>query len=300
MDHLRLCHRITESGAVSSTQTTLRKPTIDPLILRKLIVEWIIDRRHSFNEVEAESFRKIIAYIDAAAESKLPKSGKTIRADIIRYFHEAKSTIIELLSTAHSKIHLSFDLWTAPNYIPMLAITGHWTGSDHTVKTSLLAIREISGPHDDENIGQTVYDVVQEFGIEDKIGFFMSDNATNNDTTIQYIERRVREDGNIGFDWHERRLRCWGHIMNLVVKGLLFGPKASKLEKERQEGEDSDVYEQKQTLRWRALGAVGKGHNIVKFIRVSPQRRAAFLSEELRKDPAFMVRADNDTRWNST
>jgi hypothetical protein len=204
MDHLRLCYRIVERSTISSNQTTLRKPTIDPFVLCKLITEWIIDRCHSFNEVEAESFRKIITYIDSTAKNKLPKSGKTIRTDIVRYFHEAKSTIIELLSTARSKIHLSFDLWTAPNYIPMLAITGHWTRSDHTVKTTLLSIQEISGPHDGENIGQTVYDVIQEFGIEDKIGFFMGDNATNNDTTIRYIERRVREDGNTGFDCHER------------------------------------------------------------------------------------------------
>jgi hypothetical protein len=58
--------------------------------------------------------------------------------------------------------------------------------------------------------------------------------------------------------------------MNLVVKGLLFGPKVSKLEKECKDGEDIDNYEKKQTLQWRALGTIGKAHNIVKFIRVSP------------------------------
>ena len=72
------------------------------------------------------------------------------------------------------------------------------------------------------------------------------------------------------------------------------------MEKERRDGEDIATYEQQQILRWRALGSIGKAHNIVKFIRVSPQRRAAFLSQELRKNPAFMLRADNDTRWNST
>ena len=33
-------------------------------ILRKLIVNWIIDRRHPLNEIEAESFRKIIEYLN--------------------------------------------------------------------------------------------------------------------------------------------------------------------------------------------------------------------------------------------
>src|SRR5579859_5121164 len=144
-DHLRASHRISEHGALPSNQSTLRRSTVDPHVLRKLIVEWVIDRRHSFNEIEADSFRKIISYIDITLESKLPKSSKTLRSDILHYFHEAKSTVIEQLSIAHSKIHLGFDLWTAPNYTPMLAITGHWTGHDYTVKTSLLVIHEISG-----------------------------------------------------------------------------------------------------------------------------------------------------------
>lgn len=141
---------------------------------------------------------------------------------------------------------------------------------------------------------------MKEFGICEKIGYFIGDNASINDTTIQSINRRLQEDGFHGFQWEERRLRCWGHIMNLVVKALMFGPKVSKLEKERRDVEDIATYERQQTLRWRALGAVGKGPNIVRFIRMSPQRRAAFLSQELQKDPAFMLRADNDTRWNST
>ena len=78
MDHLYLCNRIAECGTIPLNQTTLRKLTTDPVILCKLITEWIIDRRHSFNEVEAESFCKIIAYIDATTENKLPKPGKTI------------------------------------------------------------------------------------------------------------------------------------------------------------------------------------------------------------------------------
>jgi len=73
---------------------------VNPHVLRKLIVEWVIDRCHSFNEIEADSFRKIISYIDITAESKLPKSDKTLRSDILHYFHEAKSIVIEQLSMA--------------------------------------------------------------------------------------------------------------------------------------------------------------------------------------------------------
>ena len=206
MQHLHTCHRITEKGAISTNQTTLRKPLIDPLVLRKLVAEWIIDRCHAFNKVEAESFRKILAYIDVTAINKLLKSGTTIRTNIVQYFHNAKPIVIEALSTARSKIHLSFDLWTAPNYVPILGITGHWTTDDYMIKTSLLALREISGPHDGQNIGQVIYDVIKDFKFESKVGYFMRDNATNNDTAIQSIENYLQDNGNFEFNWRERRL----------------------------------------------------------------------------------------------
>jgi hypothetical protein len=85
----------------------------------------------------------------------------------------------------------------------MLAITGHWTGHDYTAKTSLLAIREISGTHSGEDIGRAVYDTMKEFGICGKIGYFMGDNASNNDITIQSINRQLQEDGFDGFRWEE-------------------------------------------------------------------------------------------------
>jgi len=84
-EHLKLKHRITFSGeiSISSSQRTITscKPIVDSNTLRKLIVEWIVDRCHAFNEVEAESFRQIIRYLDPTAISKLPKKGDTICAE---------------------------------------------------------------------------------------------------------------------------------------------------------------------------------------------------------------------------
>jgi hypothetical protein len=129
--HLKT-HRIYKEDQLSSDQPTIEacvKSAIDSEVLRKLIVEWIIDRRHAFNEVEADSFRKIIEYLDKAAISKLPHSANTVRSDCFKYFKEAKLVIKEILSTARSQIHLSFDLSTSPNCKALLAVTAHWTSS---------------------------------------------------------------------------------------------------------------------------------------------------------------------------
>jgi len=63
---------------------------------------------------------------------------------------------------------------------------------------------------------------------------------------------------------------------------------------------------QKLILRytWRRIGPTGRLHNIIRRIRVSPQRRERFLAyqgddPESELEP-LMVRQNNDTRWNST
>jgi hypothetical protein len=145
---------------------------VDSNTLRKLIVEWIVDRRHAFNEVEAESFRQIIGYLDATAISKLPKKGDTIRAETTKYFEEAKLIIAETLGTSKSMIHLSLDIWTSSNYKHMIAITAHWTSLEYTIQTSLLAIREVQGKHTGENISESVFDVAKEYSIVDRLGYF--------------------------------------------------------------------------------------------------------------------------------
>jgi hypothetical protein len=271
------------------------KPTIESKVLRKLLVEWMIDRRHSFNKVESEFFQRIIRYINEAIISKLPKSDKTVRADCMKYFQQVKLSITELLSIARSNIHLSFDLSTSSNCKALLAITGHWTSHNYQLVSTLLAIRELEEKHTGQNISAIIYEVAKKFGIADKLGYFMMNNASNNDTALKHLDARLRADGIPGFDPVERRLRCFGHVVALAVKDLLFISKR-KNEEEEEEKEQTVDKAEAENQRWRAMGAMGKAHNIVKYIRLNPQHRMEYLNqqvEEIRKD---MLRQNNFTR----
>jgi hypothetical protein len=68
----------------------------------------------------------------------------------------------------------------------------------------------------------------------------MMDGAGNNNTAIVHLNERIQRDGGVGFDPVERRLRCFGHIQNRVVRKLLFGKKVRRLEAEEEE-KDEDV-----------------------------------------------------------
>ena len=63
--------------------------------------------------------------------------------------------------------------------------------------------------------------------------------------------------------------------------------------------------EQKEIDIWRKKGPIGKLHNVVKFIRNTPQRREGFISITVNNTLTntdfdhLMVKSDNATRWNS-
>src|SRR5271169_922638 len=127
-----------------------------------MLVEWIVERRHAFTEIESLKLRAILEYLDPMS-TKAFHTANTLWADCLRYLQSAKSTVIKTLALAQSRIHLSFDLWTSPNYKAMLAITAHWTDTNYKAQAVLLAIREIKGEHTGDNISSTVYMIAQEF-----------------------------------------------------------------------------------------------------------------------------------------
>jgi hypothetical protein len=86
------------------------------------------------------------------------------------------------------------------------------------------------------------------------------------------------------------------------VKGLLFGPKVNELETYPAMVNVTDAEKAEWMKRkWRSFGAIGKLHNIVKYIRVSPKRRAGFktILQDLEKQSIKVPVMDNDTRWGS-
>ena len=255
-----------------STLDNYRRPPIRLNVLPKLIVEWIVERRHSFNETESEALHKIFEYLDPRSMNAL-MSRMTTHRDITKYFETAKVTIKEPLSLARSRIHISYDLWTSPNHKAMIAIVAHWTAEDYEVKTALLAIREVHEEHTGENIANVVYPVMKEYDIHTRFGYYVGDNATNNDTSLRFLDQHLRNDGYHGFDIDQCRLRCFAHEMQLATKALLFGPKVKELEEYPATAsvteEEKREYAKK---KWRSFGAVSKLHNVVKYIHGSPQR----------------------------
>jgi len=69
--------------------------------------------------------------------------------------------------------------------------------------------------------------LLQRFGInKDNLGYFVLNNALNNDTTLTELVKTI------GFDLKQKRLRYIGYVLNLITKAYLYGQDVSDFQKQ--------------------------------------------------------------------
>lgn len=58
----------------------------------------------------------------------------------------------------------------------------------------LIYLRRVIGSHSDEVVTEQVVQVIQEYTFEQKLGYFVLDNAISNDTCVEAIFGKIRPD----------------------------------------------------------------------------------------------------------
>ena len=188
------------------------------------------------------------------------------------------------MQTALTKIHLSPDGWSSANNLPILGVTVHFISTDNVLQHLTIGMPELYGEHSSENMAETLLKLLDEYGIYDKIGYIMADNASSNDTMIRALESSLQQLG-IPFN-QSRRLRCNSHIINLSVLAFLFKKHPWQQENDYIGPSDTEL------TQWRKIGPLGKLHNIIMYVQRSPQRLQAFKA----LSRGFNLHRDNQTR----
>jgi hypothetical protein len=264
--HLESAHNIVPPGAIAPTsQLDSYLEEVHSLAAERWradFLNWITHDDITFSQAASERLHKVILGGGAHIRHLLP-SRNTVRAWLITTYHERITDVKKSLAGARSRVNLSFDAWSSPNHVSLLGVVGHWIDEERKLKTALLALRPLDGHHGQE-IADTVLPVIKLFEIEGRLGAFQMDNATNNDSALKALTSSIPS-----IDVRESRLRCFGHIVNLIVKAILYGD--SQLQKELDDCGDREAFKV-----WREQGAIGKLHNIVTYIGGSDKRRKAF------------------------
>jgi hypothetical protein len=318
--HMESVHRINKDGHMSSKRKKQRtlfdmadldshRPkdqavmnafiaSFDPICFQRLLIRWVACDNVPFNKLESPYFRDLMGYANGAIiESGSLPTHSTMREWIVRSFNRHKGVVTELLGCSLSRINISFDAWTSRKFTSLLGLTVHFLDDEGKFCTFLLGLPKIEG-HSGENLADRVSEIIHEYGLEDRIGYFVTDNAESNDTCLEDLGTEF------GFNKQHRRLRCCGHIINLVARSILFGTDADAFEEDCQ----ADKEVQDEIKLWRSKGPIGKLHNIVHWVQRFGQRMEKLHKLQLIENTAlnledkttYNVITDNATRWNSS
>ncbi|KAG6990049.1 Zinc finger BED domain-containing protein RICESLEEPER 2 [Fusarium oxysporum f. sp. conglutinans] len=319
--HMEDVHRINRDGPMSpqrKKQHTLfdmadldcRRPkdqavmnafiaSFDPVRFQHLLVRWVACDNVPFNKLESPYFRELMGYANSAIiESGSLPTHTTIRDWIVRSFNRHKGVVTEILGRSLGRINISFDAWSSRKFTSLLGLAVHFLDDEGKFRTFLLGLPQIEGRHSGENLADRVSEIIHEYGFEDRIGYFVADNAESNDTCLEDLGTEF------GFNKQHRRLRCCGHIINLVARSILFGTDADAFEDDCQA--EKEIHDE--IKLWRSKGPLGKLHNIIHWVQRSGQRIEKLHKLQLIENTAlnledkttYNVVTDNATRWNSS
>lgn len=276
--------------------------SFDRNYFQTLVMEWIVSNNLAFATVEHAELRAIFEYLNPSVgicDANL--TADSIRSRVLSAYKEHKETVVEVLQQSPGLVHISFDGWRSGNRLALYGIACFFRDQDDKPCKIAIGVPEMSARHSGANIAAQVLEVIDEYGIRDKIGYFTLDNAENNDTAMNDIGK------NLGFDGRRRRGRCFGHILNLSAKALLFGKNVDAFE---QKLIGTAILTETEYELWQKKGPVGKIHILVTEIHRSD--RLTYMLRDLQLDDInkasdqklrtrkpLSVVVDNDTRWLS-
>jgi hypothetical protein len=79
-----------------------------------------------------------------------------------------------------------------------------------------------------------VLEVLIKYDIIKNLGYFVIDNALDNDIIMALLSLALRRDLRLNYDPIHHYIRCQGHIINLAVKSFLFVTDKETLDKDKE------------------------------------------------------------------
>jgi len=221
--------------------------------LKERVLRIIIAGNLSFSFAENPEFVDLLkdAYPDMTAPT---------RKTVVDYLHAkatlTKAELRELLSKLNSRVSLALDVWVTrtglaflgttspgtsfvgdfhcnvkvkpdaanpPFHVTMLICVGvtiHFIDENFNLQQELLGFVPLTGHHTGEYMADVVYDLLDEYGIKEKLFCITTDNASNNIALVKELSKLLAKDG-ISWDWKTNHIPCLAHIINLVVQKFL-------------------------------------------------------------------------------
>ena len=202
IDLLCRCHEIASEGHIisgpSPSQLTIQSafariaPKIDfnADVFHSKVIQWIATASTPFSVCNQQAFRTLLAYLGAChpnlhvIRKVIPKSGHTLHRWLDKFYATMFKMVKQSVQSAICRIHFSFDLGSGSNMGAYMAIMAHWINPEFKLHAVLLDLHRFVDPHTGKNQAAYFWSTIQKYRIENQVGKFNIDNATNNDTAL--------------------------------------------------------------------------------------------------------------------
>jgi hypothetical protein len=209
-DHVYSFHPLSNASSASMpTQaqpflSSMWSPTASPDAMRntfdmqrykEALVGLLTRRRLPFSAVEWPEWAELTLACNPHIGDRLITSRRTAVRTVVSNYEFYTNQIKSSLATASSPIHIATDLWTSPHRHAMLAVCAQWVDKDYKLQKALLGLPECRYSHSGEQQAELILKVLENFGILSNLGWHTGDNATSNETCLEFIRKRLAKNG---------------------------------------------------------------------------------------------------------
>jgi hypothetical protein len=68
-----------------------------------------------------------------------------------------------------------------------MGVVAHYTDNIFKNRTVMIALKRLHEAHSGENIGFLLIEIINDFDLKERLGYFVTDNVSSNDTCVHYI-----------------------------------------------------------------------------------------------------------------
>jgi hypothetical protein len=289
------------TGVSLTMQEKALKEAVHPKVAKEALIKLIISENLPFRIVESPHLFAFARALNPLIDQEILTSHSSVMNHISLLYQSYKESVTKMLQSAISSIHLSLDIWTSPNKILLLGICVHFVDFESNLRRLLIGLPQVFNHSADEML-RTLLPYLKGNKILKDVGYIISDNHTANDKLCRLLSLYLQDKEEVDWDYTQHRLRCIGHVINLAVQEFLFGNLSDEVSDSDDNSSNAEAATREEAMKprskegWRRMGALGKLHNIVVYIRGGA---STSKHQEFKDLAGRQVPLDNDTRWNS-
>jgi hypothetical protein len=149
----------------------------------------------AFRLVESGRFCGLLKFCHPSLSEKDIPHRRLFCDEIIHRALVAEGRVRETMGRVPSKISFTFNAWTSVPGDPYFSLTGHYIDapadcpSAWTLKSEQLIFQEIQGRHTGKIMANILSSALERYGLCSKVGWFTSDGAAVNHTTLCALQK---------------------------------------------------------------------------------------------------------------